>query len=767
MFRFAFKTKKSAGVRVTRAVHHLIAQGNAARDADDWSTAADAYRRALAAAPELHHIRMQLGHALKHIGQVREADAAYAMAAQASPDDIEPIRLRAHLAKDSGRIDNAIGYLGQALATPMRAEAAAEINVLIDAATPLSADALAAILADIGSTAPHAAVPNAIGDASQTQLIFDLTDLVAHFDSQRRPNGIERVQIELARAALDTRGPDRVTLCCFVRSREQWVAIPAHYFLDVARLAASGGDVGDGAWQAARARLMLRLMVAGAIDLPRHGVLVNAGTSWRVHDYFRFVRNARARSGIRYMPFVHDLIPLVASEHCVPGITEDFISWLIGAVRHADAFLVNSRATRADLMAAARTLGHPIAEDRIEVVPLDADFRRAADELPASGLRRWKLEGVPFALMVSTIESRKNHVLAFDAWQALALKHGAAAVPRLVCVGRNGWLNAHAFARLDADPTLKAMVTLIDDVSDAELALLYRSCAFTIYPSLYEGWGLPITEALSYGRIAVVADNSSLPEASGGFGLLFASGSVLAFVAALEQVIFDPDWKAEREAAIARGFAPRSWAQLEAQVDAAATALAGHADAQPGPPSAQVNRYHPLGLRRARHIWPGLGSGEIFRQGNGWVWPEFDRCRITPQGGELGFSIGTPDAGPMRLHLHLRGLANADCPVTISVDGHPVEAAPVPAGASAWVTCPLAPGASAIAIHVAGAATEAVTLSVCGMDKVDSASIGVLGFLLDDGSDPLVAAAVADADDPNGILSRLDAYADPESSAAG
>src|SRR3546814_3258217 len=107
-------------------------------------------------------------------------------------------------------------------------------------------------------------------------------------------------------------------------------------------------DVADPDWQVARAHLVLHLIFAAPLVPPRGATLVNTGTSWRVHYYFRFVRDLKARHGICYIPFVHDLIPIVAAQYCAPGITEDFASWLIGAVRHADGFLVNSRATRQD-----------------------------------------------------------------------------------------------------------------------------------------------------------------------------------------------------------------------------------------------------------------------------------------------------------------------------------------------------------------------------------------------------------------------------------
>src|SRR3546814_3450030 len=72
------------------------------------------------------------------------------------------------------------------------------------------------------------------------------------------------------------------------------------------------------------------------------------------------------------------------------------------------------------------------------------------------------------------------------------------------------------------------------------------SSDLTVYPSHYEGWGLPVTEALAHGQIPVIADNSSLPEAGNGFALTFRSGSVASFVAALEKMVFDRGWKAAR-----------------------------------------------------------------------------------------------------------------------------------------------------------------------------------------------------------------------------
>src|SRR3546814_7482893 len=68
--------------------------------------------------------------------------------------------------------------------------------------------------------------------------------------------------------------------------------------------------------------------------------------------------------------------------------------------------------------------------------------------------------------MVSTVEPRKNHILAFDAWAELIRIHGADAIPLLVCAGRRGWRYDQIFARLESDPALKAHVVWIHDASD-------------------------------------------------------------------------------------------------------------------------------------------------------------------------------------------------------------------------------------------------------------------------------------------------------------
>src|SRR3546814_17382180 len=85
-------------------------------------------------------------------------------------------------------------------------------------------------------------------------------------------------------------------------------------------------------------------------------------------------------------------------------------------------------------------------------------------------------------------------------------------------------------------------------------------------------------------------------------------------------MVFDRGWKAAREREIKADFKPRSWEQLGRQAIAAADRIAEKAGRGPILPEAFVNRYYPIRLQRRPQVWKGLGSGEIFRIGNGWSW---------------------------------------------------------------------------------------------------------------------------------------------------
>ncbi|HEY6356369.1 MAG TPA: glycosyltransferase, partial [Burkholderiaceae bacterium] len=125
-------------------------------------------------------------------------------------------------------------------------------------------------------------------------------------------------------------------------------------------------------------------------------------------------------------------------------------------------------------------------------------------------------------------------------------------LPRLVFAGRQGWLIHEFKTTLANDPELARHVRIVDSPSDRELAYLYQHCLFTAYPSLYEGWGLPVGEAAWFGKYVICSNATSLPEVCGGLIDYFDSGDLTALCANLERAISDPEYVHRKAQAIAR-----------------------------------------------------------------------------------------------------------------------------------------------------------------------------------------------------------------------
>ncbi len=793
------KLKKSAGIPVTGSVHRLIRRGNEARDRQDWNASAAAYRAVLETDPALRHIWIQLGHMLKETRRTEEAIEAYRMASSLLPDDPEPLVHIAHLHKARGDTSSAAEYFISAVRVREHDAASLhELQVMVGQFRMIDAGSLSRAARHLPRTSPavpaldpvtaKAAIDRVLstsgmddaGDAVvalrsasavleqlagtgapsradvPSGVVFDVTDLIGHFRHHRLPTGIQRVQIEVVMRALQ--GATDVRVCCFLDGRDCLVEIPGNLFVELARLASAGNNNDAPEWTTLAGRLFLHLVGAGPFTFRQREKLVNLGTSWWIYNYYLIIRNAKRDFGIIYIPFVHDLIPIMAADYCVTGVIEDYVSWLVGVFDHADHFLVNSESTGRDLMLAADRLGRRVDPATIEIVPLDADFRQPAEaDLMEEELLRWNLSASDYCLIVSTIEARKNHVLALDAWTKLIEVHGVDQVPMLVCVGRSGWMNGAFFERLKRDPRLRGKVKLIERVSDEELALLYRSCRFTIYPSHYEGWGLPVTEALCYGRVPVTADNSSLREAGGTFALFFESDTVADLVTALEKMLFESGVAERLEREVGTHFRPRSWASITGQI-IRAIANAGQNDGLPPAPQVTAGRYYPTALYKGTRIWPGLGSGEIFRSGTGWLWPDTDQSRITAKGATLRMQLAGLQ-GPFRLFLRLRGLNSKQSAFVVSAGGRAVVNGNLRPGEERWVLGNILDidAGVILTIQVRGGSTEEIEMMTGGTPKRLQASIGVVGFAVLEHADEAERIAFVEKVALEG-LDAVDAY---------
>jgi glycosyltransferase involved in cell wall biosynthesis len=201
----------------------------------------------------------------------------------------------------------------------------------------------------------------------------------------------------------------------------------------------------------------------------------------------------------------------------------------------AAAVTADSQATAADLV---ELLGVPPA--RISVVPGAVEPRFRREERPDVLAAMDRLYGGerPFVLTVGKLEPRKNLRRLIEAFAAVRTELEGA--PRLLIGGGQGWLYEGLY-EVAIDLGLTDEVVFLGFVPDDHLpALLSLATAF-VYPSLYEGFGLPVLEALACGAPTACSNTSSLPEVAGDAALLFDPTDPAAIGAALKRLVNDPD----------------------------------------------------------------------------------------------------------------------------------------------------------------------------------------------------------------------------------
>ena len=231
-------------------------------------------------------------------------------------------------------------------------------------------------------------------------------------------------------------------------------------------------------------------------------------------------------------------------------------SILPSSLRNAAAVLTPSEATRTDLLDHYPVSG--LAE-RVQVVPEGWGLGHVNSAPLPAGVQPG------FLLAVGTIEPRKNYLRLLAAYRILKERCVA---PPLVVVGQVGWAYGSALDELRAEPGVR----LLGHVDDPTLRGLYQGAAALAFPSLYEGFGLPLLEAMAEGLPALAGDAGALPELAGDGALLADPRDVEAIADGLIRVLTDTELRARLAAAGRRRAAGFTW-------DAAAAATLRALDA--------------------------------------------------------------------------------------------------------------------------------------------------------------------------------------------
>jgi len=246
--------------------------------------------------------------------------------------------------------------------------------------------------------------------------------------------------------------------------------------------------------------------------------------------------------------FVHDLAFRIRPSE-VPWQQRAYFGTVLGpALRHAAAVLVPSATTRGDLLSS-----YPIPglERRVTVVREGLSAPAKAGALP---------EGIEpgFILAVGTVEPRKNYRRLLAAYRQLAGRRGGA--PQLVIAGRPGWAFGDTLQKIQAEPGVR----YLGHVDEPTLAALYESASVLAFPSLYEGFGLPLLEAMAQGVPAVIGKSGALPELAGGSAIEVDPEDVDDIATGLEKLLSDAGLRNELGEAGKRRAAGFTWEKAAA-----------------------------------------------------------------------------------------------------------------------------------------------------------------------------------------------------------
>ncbi|HYM02747.1 MAG TPA: glycosyltransferase family 1 protein [Stellaceae bacterium] len=416
--------------------------------------------------------------------------------------------------------------------------------------------------------------------SSRPTVWFEVEDFLDYFEWKSGPTGIQRVQMELFAAAGSYRWPEGDIRFCRLNRLTRHFEPVSLRGLEAAFDRPAFVQRLPRAWLRARLRALrinLRMLHGRAVamrdwiarrankDRPDFepglllfepgDILMCLGNAWEDTRYSEFIGLARRKRGLKFAVLVYDLFPITHPQWVHAENAAIFGQWFSGMLEHADMMFAISDYSRASIQAFAARLGR--FAPPVDVLPLGTGFR-----VTTPTIRPGVLAKLPprYVVFVSTLSARKNHGFAVRIWQRLIAAHGAGEIPHLVMVGQIGWAIDGLIAELEANRYLDGKILVLSDLSDAEVREVYRGCLFSIYPSLAEGWGLPIAESLEHGKLCIASDRTAMPEVGGSLADLIDPEDLSEAVAAVERAIFDTGYRVSREAQIRAEYRPTSWA---------------------------------------------------------------------------------------------------------------------------------------------------------------------------------------------------------------
>lgn len=250
---------------------------------------------------------------------------------------------------------------------------------------------------------------------------------------------------------------------------------------------------------------------------------------------------ARLHAKINVVSIIHDVIPILYPSFTSLKFLNQMESFFEKFHDKIDLYLANSKHTEKDLKEFLASK-YGIADPKTAVIKWGfsiTDSSNAIYDVP--------LIGGNYIMYVSTFGPRKNHIKLFEAWSEI-VKSGKSDGWKLICVGQKDKKYSEPENYIQKNLVhLGSTIQLLHHIGGDAIINLYKNCRFTVYPSLYEGYGMPIAESIYYGKVCITSNVSSMPEVGGEYADYINPESTDEIRDKILHYITNPDALARRE----------------------------------------------------------------------------------------------------------------------------------------------------------------------------------------------------------------------------
>lgn len=289
-------------------------------------------------------------------------------------------------------------------------------------------------------------------------------------------------------------------------------------------------------------------------------VVAILGASWDVPTMLPALGRLKMKRGFKIVHVLYDLVPTY-EPHLFPppGLFDSYTKNLFETAQLCDGLVSISKSSRRDMERFCKQLHIPqlpIGLMRLgdDVIDVPIDNVTISDK---------RIKDGKYILCVGTLTNRKNIAILYMAYCEAAAR--GIDLPPLVIVGGAGWLVGDTIYQFETNPKTKDKFIMLR-ANDAELRWLFEHSRFVIFPAVYEGWGLPVAEALGYGKLCLTGNISSMPEIAGDLIDYFSPYNSGECLDAIVKYLDDKTLRA-KEQEIAQKYKKYTWDETYKQFD--------------------------------------------------------------------------------------------------------------------------------------------------------------------------------------------------------